>query len=979
MKKTLRLPLLAFICLFSFVFIQCSDDDKVELPTLKIVEGNSMSLALGGETKTVTIEANNEWKAVVSDNAKDWLSVTPSEKVLSVTATANPGMDSRDGVITITSAGLTEELKVSQFGKNPEIIPEETEKIIEFSVEEFELIISSNVEYTVTVEEGKTWIRKVDKPDPKAADLTDKTFYFETDINYGNGPRSADILIKQVGGTVETKVSVEQKAYSSEDEEPLPIGDVKLKISEAWASSEQDDEDESSPIINAIDDSKSTIWHSNWKEPTVWPMYVVTKLKNADYVDYFKYTPRSNHTNGNWKEFKLFVSYEANPDKDNAAHWTQVGGTYDFEGAATASEVPFSPALENPTAFKFELLSGMGDNTNGFASAADLEFFKNREAEFDTKELFADDLCTTLKAGITEQQIADSKLPSFFKNLAFQLMAGDYSEYRIQEYEAYRPVNDLVKELKTSAYSQYENPTGIWLEKDKTAYVFVDDTKGEKISLKVKNWTTEIEETYTLKQGINAVKPNTDGQTYISYYTMNYKTAEPIKIHIANGLINGYFDRNKNTAADWSTLINNAAGDYFDIRGDFTNLAYHIGALKQHCPTDGMKLIEVYDEIIEMEFEQMGIFKYYGGGKGNNPIKNRMMGMNSSKDGVFMHAGGLGAVFHYNTMGDIGNPSKIVQGSASWGIAHEYGHVNQVRPGLRWIGTVECTNNIYSSYVQYMLTSKAGKLSLRLEHEACKDINVEDGGSGTNIIGGRFNSHMHYGVLKGDVWLRQWGQDWDPAKPIDERNDHFVKLVPMWQLNLYYKIAAKASWAKPDWYGDICEEVRKDNATYTDGEHQINFMKRACKYTQADLSEFFETAGMLKPAKILIEDYGWQTLEITQAMVDDVKAYAKQWSKPEGALNYLSGTTVGIYEAKAAVQGTKNQGVAASGKNMKVDHSVWKNVVAYETYAGSEVVRLVIAGTGTINNSSTLVPYPEGATKIVGISWDGKRTTVYEP
>lgn len=90
-------------------------------------------------------------------------------------------------------------------------------------------------------------------------------------------------------------------------------------------------------------------------------------------------------------------------------------------------------------------------------------------------------------------------------------------------------------------------------------------------------------------------------------------------------------------------------------------------------------------------------------------------------------------------MKEVGNPDKI-PGSA-WGIAHEFGHVNQVRPAMKWVSTGEVTNNIYSAYVNYMLNPS----SMRLEHER---INGGDG----NMIGGRFNAYLNNGILKGENW-----------------------------------------------------------------------------------------------------------------------------------------------------------------------------------------------------------------------------------
>jgi hypothetical protein len=542
------------------------------------------------------------------------------------------------------------------------------------------------------------------------------------------------------------------------------------------------------------------------------------------------------------------------------------------------------------------------------------------------------------------------------------------SEFRVQEYIPYRPVNDLAKELKTSTYNSYENPTGIWIERGDALVITVPDTKGEVVSLLSKNWDTDAAQSYPLKQGVNHINATVSGNTYISYYTNNYKTAKPIKIQIQGGKVNGVFFRSKHNNTDWQKLLNNASSNYLDIAGKYCNMAFYVSALKANCPNDGVRLIELYDEIVEMQYEQMGLFKY------NRVPKNHMFARNTLIG--FMSAGGIGANLQYQTMTYNGNPSRMVTGEKCWGLAHELGHVNQVRPGLRWAGTVEVTNNFYTTYVQYMLTSKYSELTMRLEHGDCKPVEGEDA-----LIGGRFNSHLHYGVLKGDKWMLQWGEG--------GKGDPFVKLVPLWQLNLYFKIANHiksaergkgVEWGKPDWFGDICELTRLDNATYTNGQHQINFIRRACEVTQTDLTDFFEKAGMLKPVNEMIDEYGSSKHEITQQMCDEVKRFVKEkgWKKPAGIINYISGNSIKAYADKLPVKGTLNQGVTFSGTSAVINHKVWKNAAVFETYAGGDLIRITMVGTGSIDNSSTRVPFPSNATRIVAVAWDGTKTAVFQ-
>lgn len=102
---------------------------------------------------------------------------------------------------------------------------------------------------------------------------------------------------------------------------------------------------------------------------------------------------------------------------------------------------------------------------------------------------------------------------------------------------------------------------------------------------------------------------------------------------------------------------------------------------------------------------------------------------------------------------------------------------------MKWVSTGEVTNNIYSAYVNYMLNPS----SMRLEHER---INGGDG----NMIGGRFNAYLNNGILKGENWLIQAGPD--KRSGGDNRpmvHDHFVKLAPLWQLELYFKVAGKGN------------------------------------------------------------------------------------------------------------------------------------------------------------------------------------------
>ena len=69
---------------------------------------------------------------------------------------------------------------------------------------------------------------------------------------------------------------------------------------------------------------------------------------------------------------------------------------------------------------------------------------------------------------------------------------------------------------------------------------------------------------------------------------------------------------------------------------------------------------------------------------------------------------------------------------------------------------------------------------------------------------------------------------------------------------------------------------------------------------------------------------------------------------------------------------------------MKVLHSKWKNVVAFETYdAEGKLLRITMQGLGGDNaNSYTQVMWPNSSTEkaayIMAVGWDGTRMKCYE-
>ena len=75
-----------------------------------------------------------------------------------------------------------------------------------------------------------------------------------------------------------------------------------------------------------------------------------------------------------------------------------------------------------------------------------------------------------------------------------------------------------------------------------------------------------------------------------------------------------------------------------------------------------------------------------------------------------------------------------------------------------------------------------------------------------------------------------------------------------------------------------------------------------------------------------------------------------------------------------------------NGKRIKVQHQVWQNAVAFETYdANGNLLRISMGGLGEDSETEynfTQVLWPETATEqaayIMAVGWDGTRVKCYE-
>ncbi len=483
--------------------------------------------------------------------------------------------------------------------------------------------------------------------------------------------------------------------------------------------------------------------------------------------------------------------------------------------------------------------------------------------------VFKNPMATALKKKIKKDEIENIKTVQL-KEAALLMLKKQYdTKYRLADYEAYLEPTTLGKKLGIGdGYSKYENMTGIYLPIGKHIVLVENIAENKHVKLLVPNWNRRapegIEPTkdpagwgikkqeFQLQNGINIIDvKNADGLAYLYYFSDTPEKEKKIKVHFVAAQVNGYFDIAKNNDADWNALIDNAVYPVIDAKGVHIQIAYPAADCKKYAYNRGVELISNYDSLVYRQHRIMGLIKY------NKVPKNHILARVNYNYYMFRDGDGVAYMGTKpgNAMPLVVDPASVIKGDPCWGFSHEVGHVHQVRPDFNWGGLGEVSNNIYSLYVTTSFNNKS-RLSEQKSYQKARD----------SIIN------------KGISYLQD--------------KDVFNRLVPFWQLQLYFTGVG----GNKDFYPDLFESFRRKNDAEdykknsgggwgsrgkNPASYQLNFVKTACEVSKTDLTEFFDKYGFFYVGKMEFDDYGKYRYEMTEEMVNNCKAAIKAMNLPK--------------------------------------------------------------------------------------------------
>lgn len=136
----------------------------------------------------------------------------------------------------------------------------------------------------------------------------------------------------------------------------------------------------------------------------------------------------------------------------------------------------------------------------------------------------------------------------------------------------YSDINSLAKQLKTSRYSPFENPTGLYFEEGETIQVTVPDLQGYQLNLLLVDFSKPAEgekkektTVFTLKTGNNKFYAPHKGLVYVSYYVKDCRKAPEQKLTFHTGINNGVFNAYQHTNDEWKRMLDSAIAEVIDM------------------------------------------------------------------------------------------------------------------------------------------------------------------------------------------------------------------------------------------------------------------------------------------------------------------------------------------------------------------------------------------------------------------------------
>lgn len=884
----------------------CDDNDDAAnlLSDRFMIDRSNLNFNFGRTKEIIFIPVTtgipeSQWR--IETDGQTWCKISRSydnETGLQLAVEDNDDAEIRAAKIKVGAGSDEYTITVRQLGYGPAILVNDMSIPAEGGT--IQLQITANIDYIVgkpmiNSEDEANWIERTETLSSRALAEMDYEFYAQA--NMLPFKRTATIAITAADPmyfSASTECHIVQGTTNATIE-GLPDGEKVIPVSASCTQFHT-----GAGAENLIDGDMETVYHSPWSvaydnPTTVFPVDLEFTFSGDNRIDYFRLY--SNYGNGRIGKFDVYYQlkgdneYSLMIDPQNPAV-EEPQALFDFGKTGGEQTCRFPIGLYNVQKLMIRVYNGSGDNESGrtdmfdstqpegFVSAKEIEFYTDNSASCNDLILsvFKDLSCSELKEGVTRSDITNlfALAPYLAQYVAVPMMDGSYStdferQFRIADYKAYSDI-DLNNKLLTKKYTRMDNPTGIEVKAGDQLIVCVDKIPaGHSVSLAIygdngdypnyggtsgSDNSDAVDQEVELQAGYNAISITGSGMCYIMNTTANLTaSSESIKVHIPAGCgtVQGYFDIERHTDADYIDLLAHTTYKYFVAKGRNMIFNFHTSKLREIASTGISSGLSAWDDIEGWQKELMGIDKLEW-------FNNHIMAVSSAGD-AYMDASNRRVNFGIdNALPKIISREKLLElEDNTWGPAHELGHVNQ--GAINWKSTTESSNNLFSNYAIY----KMGKYKSR--------------GETISYLADCFANDEPWALL---------------GSSTHQNEDTEVHMRMNWQLWIYFHRCN----VQPDFFPTLFGLLREDplpsefasyfGMTEDPGASQLKYAEKVCDAAQLDLTDFFEVWGFYRPIDVNYEQYGTARYNVTDAMIAASKARiaAKGYAKAP-AIQYI--------------------------------------------------------------------------------------------
>lgn len=862
----------------------CSDDDDIEvMDVFEPLSADTLWYTQTEASQKLGLEATTQVSVQVDEDAADWcdaeITGTGSGQTLTVHCVANDQGEERYTVLRLNTEQTERKLVVYQYGSAPVLKVLQSKFTVDLDSVVVKVPVISNVEYEVIP--GESWIHplgvvKSDNADTLRLGLSSTTY-----------PRlPAEVLLKwkEMVATITVLQVGNDTVYQPQ------VGELKNRIEVKDGNANY----EGRGLGFKYSYDGTTTGYTSGFIPVAEDLVMTWNFKEAEQLGEMVYWPGVKDANRTLGRFHLLVREEGSSDFKEVEE-------PDFGYKLAPSVYRFDRNLKKVEAVQIRLSTPPGNTlVNWVFVCQEMEFFTQG---FDVTSIFVDKICSGLKEGVTYERIMSID-DEFYRNIARYMYLGTYDkESRIIECKPYIDPEIQGTEHKARKWSFLDNATGITVEAGEQIALLLEETD-ELLQVQMMNWETcthkqvKPDHSFDLKSGLNIITADRAGLLYILYNSDNLAGKEPVKVHIPSGKVNGFFDIERHDNAYWKVLLSKANYKYLDVKGKLVHLLFETEDFRRYCPENIERLLEVQDSVVMLEHQLSGLYRH------NRMYPNRIF-CKVAYDTDFsywMYATDYHTGYSVGSISNMLSVEKL-RNEDIWGFAHELGHVHQNRD-ITWGGMTEVSNNVFALYVQTSFGHPARLLTGNSYETACNRIGVA-------------------------------GISYDMP---GEQDPLFMKLVPLWQLHLYFAKVLD----KPEFYMDLYEEMRKEPVPSCP---QMNFVELCCRAGKADLTDFFRFYGFMVPINELGIEVAQEDIDLT---LEHIQAMPSLGRVP--AIQYLRDDNVAMFRNIKAVEKGR---VSLSGSELTL--SGWKNVVAWEVYDGERLIQISMKDKFTLKSNGSAV------------------------